>query len=245
MTVHYKCWLLSHFNVISSWFIYAGLKIPPNSDALGHRCFEPNQRGLAVKHDGRFPPKIGMSMWTWTAAKRIFEVNSEFTSFTSLAKDPHRLNIEEMIICGNIYMFTYYMLRFKGWFAADAASSEMNLLNLPIVIDHPRRFTALDVLGLSSVGLSTKAQQTHQATRSDFLLSHSWGHGMIKGAVISLLTIFLCWVWHVYLFMPSFAYRRRESLTSVTSVFDVAGWWAKAHHRLGAWNWMTYQILMG
>ena len=33
-------------------------KIPPNSDALGHRCFEPNQRGLAVKHDGRFPPKI-------------------------------------------------------------------------------------------------------------------------------------------------------------------------------------------
>ena len=24
-----------------------------------HRCFEPNQRGLAVKHDGRFPPKIG------------------------------------------------------------------------------------------------------------------------------------------------------------------------------------------
>ena len=75
-----------------------------------------------------------------------------------------------------------------------AASSEMNLLNLPIVIGHPRRFTALDVLGLSSVGLSTKAQQTHQATRSDFLLSHSWGHGMIKGAVISLLTIFLCWV---------------------------------------------------
>lgn len=66
----------------------------------------------------------------------------------------------------------------------------MNLLNLPIVIDHPRRFTALDVLGLSSVGLSTKAQQTHQATRSDFLLSHSWGHGLIKGAVISLLTIF-------------------------------------------------------
>ena len=55
---------------------------------------------------------------------------------------------------------------------ADAVSSEMNLLNLPIAIDDPRRFTALDVLGLSSVGLSTKAppDPSSHTTRSDFLI---------------------------------------------------------------------------